>query len=83
MKDVEIDVKDVRRLAFAVGIGFTLGKWAGGIVISAFDGLTRGILKILAKEGNKTAQEICVKTNIKYDDENNDIENKTEIGFHC
>lgn len=64
--------KDFRKAAFAVGIGFTVGKGIVGIINSALSGGTIGLIKGLAKNGNKTAQEICKKAKIDYEPKEND-----------
>ena len=54
-----LDTKNLRRVAFTVGFGLTLGKMTGDLVSSALDGFARGTLKIIAGKGNETAQSIC------------------------
>ena len=77
--------KDFRKAAFAVGIGFTIGKGIGGMINAALSGWAIGLTKGLAKSGNKTAQEICKKAEIDYEPKENDEEHyaKMKIGFHA
>lgn len=69
-------MKDLRKAAFAVGFGFTMGKFAGDIVKSAIAGVGIGILKIAAKEGNEVAQKTCEENGIKIDPKKKEDESK-------
>lgn len=60
------NTRDIRKAAFAVGFGLTMGKFAGDLVKAAIDGLTAGIAKIKAEEGNEFARHLYNKTDIKY-----------------
>ena len=64
--------KDFRKVAFAVGIGFTVGKEIGELIKAVLSGLEIGLIKGLAKNGNKTAQEVCKKAKIDYEPKEND-----------
>ena len=66
--DIILNTKNIRRVAFTVGFGLTLGKMTGDIVGSALDGFARGALKFMADIGNKTAQSICKEVGVKYND---------------
>lgn len=74
---------ELRKAAFAIGFGFTVGKYAGKLLCSGMDGLATEAFKIFAKKGNGVAQNVCNKAGIIY--EENPDEDKTEIkmGFHC
>lgn len=65
-------MKDLRKAAFAVGFGFTMGKFAGDIVKSAIAGVGIGILKIAAKEGNEVAQKTCEENGIDFEEKKED-----------
>lgn len=58
----QVAFRTVFKAAFAAGMGFTIGKTLGGFC----EGVCAGVLKVLAEEGNKYAQNICANTNIKY-----------------
>lgn len=77
--------KDLRKAAFAVGFGVTMGKFAGEIVKAAISGVGLGVLKAAADDGNELAQKVCEKNGIEIDskeDLNNKETNKI-IGFHA
>jgi hypothetical protein len=82
--DIILNTKNLRRVAFTVGFGLTLGKMAGGVVDSALDGIARGTLKFMAGKGNETAQSICKEAGVKYNDESQHEEEpeKVKMGFH-
>lgn len=76
--------KDLRKAAFTVGFGLTVGKFAGKIVEESISGLSLGILKAAAKDGNEFAQKVCAKSGIEI--ESDDLKNKETdkiIGFHA
>lgn len=82
--ELVLNTKSIRKIAFAVGFGLTLGKMAGGVVDSALDGIARGTLKFMAGKGNETAQSICKEVGVKYDDKSQHEEEpeKVKMGFH-
>lgn len=67
--------KDLRKAAFAVGFGFTVGKAVGGMVDAVLNGMVIGVTKAAAEHGNKTAQETLKKYGVKYESED---ENKMD-----
>lgn len=71
-------LKDLRKAAFAVGVGFTLGRSIGGYISAALNGTVLGIVKSLAKNGNKFMQEVCEKSNVEWEDNP-----KEEACFRC
>ncbi len=76
--------KDLRKAAFAVGFGFTMGKVVDKMVEAALGGVVLGTVKFAAKEGNGIAQEVCEKADIKFEPkENEGNETNKVIGFHC
>lgn len=66
---IKIDTKEVRKIAFAVGFGLTVGKAVGDLVSVLIDGATTGSIRCMAKHGNKVAQKACEKSGIDYQDE--------------
>lgn len=82
--ELVLNTKSIRKIAFAVGFGLTLGKMAGGVVDSALDGIARETLKFMAGKGNETAQSICKETGVKYNDKSQHEEEpeKVKMGFH-
>ena len=85
MKDWK--VKDVGKVAFAVGFCFTIGRMLGKEIEWIFDSIKRTaskeILKHCAKNGDEYSQEICSKHGIKYEtvEEKEEVP-KMKIGFH-
>lgn len=69
-------MKDLRKAAFAVGFGFTMGKFAGDMVNAAITGVGLGVLKFAAKHDNKSAMEVCEESGIKIDPEKKEDESK-------
>ena len=67
--DVKFNVKEVRKLAFAVGFGLTVGKAVGDLVSVLINDATTGSIQCMAKHGNKVAQKACEKSGIDYQDE--------------
>lgn len=80
-----LNLKNIRKVAFAAGVGFTVGKYVGGWVNAAMDGVTSGVLKSLAKHENETAQHVCERNNIEYEesDKKKQESDKVEMGFHA
>lgn len=65
-------MKDLRKAAFAVGFGFTMGKFAGDIVKAVITGAGLGTLKFAASEGSKIAKETCEKSGIDFEEKKED-----------
>lgn len=82
--ELVLNTKNIRKVAFAVGFGLTLGKMAGDLVDSALEGVARGTLKFMAGKGNETAQSICKETGMKYNDkaQHEEEPEKVKMGFH-
>lgn len=74
--------KDLRKAAFAVGFGFTMGKAVAGLAETVLNGAVLGVISLAAKHGNKIAQEVCEKGGIEIESEKED-ETKIKMGFHC
>lgn len=74
--------KDLRKAAFAVGFGFTMGKAVGKMVEAVLDGAVICTVRLAANHGNEIAQEVCEKADIEFETKE---EKKPEIkmGFHC
>lgn len=79
----ELTMKDVRKVAFAVGFGLTLGKSVAELVDVALDTAVARVTKHFAKNGNELAQDICVKNHIRYEEDPKEEKSKVEMGFHC
>lgn len=79
------ELKELRKAAFAIGFGFTMGKfaadWVGTVIDGAIEGTMKGIASCSAKNGNKRMQELCKEYNVEY--ENNKTTDKVIIGFHA
>lgn len=79
------ELKQLRKAAFAIGFGFTIGKfaadWAGTVIDGAIEGTMKGIASCSAKNGNKRMQELCEEYNVEY--EKNKTTDKVIIGFHA
>lgn len=48
-----VDTKDLRKAAFAVGLGLTLGKFAGECVKAVFDGIALGLTRRMKTDKTK------------------------------
>lgn len=76
------DFKDLRKAAFAVGFGFTVGKAVGGFVDAALNGVVISFARMSARNGNKFMQDVCQKTGINYETyEKKEDESKIKMGF--
>lgn len=78
----ELNTKDIRKVAFAVGFGLALGKSMARLVNTAIDGVATSTLKILAKKDNSYAQNICRKLNIEYEEQYEENKSEVTMGFH-
>ena len=80
----ELNTKNLRKAAFAIGFGLTLGKLTGNVVEYVLNGALQGIVKVMAGEGNKTAQSICEETGLKYkkNETHEEEPEKIKMGFH-
>lgn len=85
--DLMLNMKNVRSVAFNVGFGYTIGRFAGSVISSVWEGSGVYLLKKLAKKNNRTAQNLCNITNISYDDKVEEkaekLKNKSTIGFRA
>lgn len=61
--------KDLRKAAFAVAFGATMGKFAAEMTKAAINGVAIGTLKFAASEGSEIAKETCEKSGIKIEPE--------------
>ena len=77
------DFKNLRKAAFSVAFGVTLGKFVGDYASAFLSGCGLGIRGLCAKHDNKIAKEICEKVNIKYDSAEKLEETDRVIGFRC
>lgn len=78
------EFKYVRKLAFTVGLGFTLGKLTGKCVDDLASILFKAIVNSTQKkafEGDIYHQKICEYLGIKYTP-NNNTEDAAKMGFH-
>lgn len=63
------EFKDLRKAAFAVAFGATMGKFAADMTKAAINGVTIGTLKFAAKNGSEIAKETCTKSDINFEEE--------------
>lgn len=70
MKDfnVNLDTKNLRKAAFAVGFGLTVGKAIGDLVSVCIDGTVLGVIKSTAKDV-KSSQKAFENDSVKYSEE--------------
>ena len=54
--------KDFRKAAFAVGVGFTVGKYVGDLINGAISGTIMGLFKHYVNHGNEICKEALNKT---------------------
>lgn len=78
----ELNTKDIRKVAFAVGFGLAFGKSMAGLVNTAMDAAVTSTLKSLAKKDNPYAQDICRKLNIEYEESHEENKSEVTMGFH-
>lgn len=88
MKTVTIKTKDLRKAAFAIGFGLTVGKYMAEGLVFVEECISKDILRYMASHGNKYAQSACENAGLKYETEvKTDIKiepsNKVDIGFHA
>lgn len=71
------ELKDARKLAFAVGFGLLMGKKLANFVAACIDRSLEMAIKQLSEDGNETCQRICNVAGI-------DCEKEPEckMGFH-
>lgn len=74
MKDITISKKDLRKVAFAVGFGLTLGKQAARWLDVAVSAAFSAWMVNKAEKGDTYAQTICKRANVNYDNDNGDTE---------
>lgn len=82
------ELKQLRNAAFAIGFGFTMGKFAADVTVKcvskAYDAVMKEAVKFYANKGNKRMREICEKYGIDYEKRNeNKTTDKVIIGFHA
>lgn len=79
------DIKVIRKAAFAVGVGFTVGKNVGSLINAGISGVYLGMMKSLAKHGNEVARDICERCDIEYEesDKKKKESDKVVMGFHA
>lgn len=63
--------KDLRKAAFAVGFGLSLGKYAGDLVGAVIGSIALIGVKHKAENGNTNAQEICKAAKVKFKEKEN------------
>ena len=70
MKDfnVNLDTKNLRKAAFAVGFGLTVGKAIGDLVSVSIDGTVLGVIKSIAKDV-KSSQKAFENDSVKHAEE--------------
>ena len=70
MKDfnVNLDTKNLRKAAFAVGFGLTVGKAIGDLVSIGINGTVLGVIKGIAKDV-KSSQKAFENDSVKYAEE--------------
>ena len=52
---LNLDLKNLRKAAFAVGVGLTVGKTVGDLISSGINGAVIGVSKICKADQEKTA----------------------------
>lgn len=75
--------KDLRKAAFAVAFGATMGKFAAEMTKAAISGVGIGTLKFAAKEGSESLRKHARNLGIKIEPEKKEeSESNKIIGFH-
>lgn len=88
MKAVIIDTKNLRKAAFTIGFGLTMGKYIADDVNFVYECIIKDILMAMASRDNKHAQNACKAAGLEYKktiktDIKNEPNNKVDIGFHA
>lgn len=68
--------KDLRKAAFAMGFGFTMGKVVAKYAEAIIDGMILGVAESAAEHGSKIAQEVCNKAKIDVEQKEEEVESK-------
>ena len=63
---VNLDAKNLRKVAFAVAFGLTVGKAVGDLASAVITGGIEGATELIAKHGIGVAQRVCELNGIKY-----------------
>ena len=63
--NVNLDIKNLRKAAFAVGFGITVGKTIGDIVSAGINGMVLGLVKCV----KESSQKACKKDDVEYAEE--------------
>ena len=66
--NVNLDTKNLRKAAFAVGFGLTVGKAIGDLVSVSIDGTVLGVIKSIAKDV-KSSQKAFENDSVKHAEE--------------
>jgi len=74
------DFKELRKAAFSIAIGASLGKFTADIIINTISGIGLGIFNFVEKSDDKIAGDLCKKANVNIESEHK-TSNKV-IGFH-
>ena len=73
--------KDFGKAAFAVGVGFTIGKEFGETIKQVIDACSIITLKYIAGRGNNTIQQRLTKANGEWETKSEEPKNKMKMGF--
>lgn len=66
-----ITIKGLGCTAFTVSFGIVVGKAVGGLVAAFIDGMTTGLIQLMARNGNGACMKVCDENGIKYSDDDN------------
>ena len=59
--------KQWKQVGLGLGFGLVVGKYFGHFLTALLDGLSAGMVKERARNGNKFFQNLCSQTGVKYD----------------
>ena len=59
--------KQWKQVGLGLGFGLVVGKYFGDCLTALLDGLSAGMVKRGARNGNKFCQNLCSQTDVKYD----------------
>lgn len=60
-------MKQWKQVGLGLGFGLVVGKYFGHCLAALLDGLSAGMVKEGARNGNKFCQNLCIQTGVKYD----------------
>lgn len=64
--DLILDMKNLRKVAFTLGFGLTVGYYTGAVINSVIDGSIKALFKYKAAHGSTVAQNACDNSGLSW-----------------